>query len=169
MPAPSISKWLDYVYIYIYIYIYILIRLLNKQSSFPKFQTLVKHHCIDCVPWQQKSGGWHLGYFFEVLASLLKGTSFGIRLHSYLTSFGEPPKVVTQVNCFTAHGATWQREQDSPSPQPCCYSSYSGLFHAPWSDLSVCKTDDMSWRTCLGINKCNQVQSFLSDHNPLKQ
>ena len=27
----------------------------------------------------------------------------------------------------------------------------------------------MSWRTCLGINKSNPIQSFLYDHNLLKQ
>ena len=53
-------------------------------------------------------------------------------------------------------------------PQPCCYSSYGRLFHAPCSDLFACRTD-MSWRTCLVINKCNLIRSFLSDHSRLKQ
>ena len=55
-----------------------------------------------------------------------------------------------------APDAAWHREQDSPRPQPCCYSIYSRLFHAPWSDPSACTTDDMPWRTFLVISFWSQ-------------
>ena len=79
-----------------------------------------------------------------------------------ITSFGEPPKVVTWVDCFTTHGATWQREQDSPRPPPCCYSSYSRLFHAPWSDLSACRTDAILrdiWYVTKDVSRYKQMPS----------
>ena len=61
------------------------------------------------------------------------------------------------LHSFTAHDVNWQRKQDSPRPQPCCYSSYSRLFLAPLSDLSACRADDMSRKTCPVVYK--QMQS----------
>ena len=71
-------------------------------------------------------------------------------------------KVVTKLDYFTAHDAAWHREQDSLRPQPCCYSSYSRLFHAPWSDPSACRTDDMPWSMLLVIYK--QTNTIKSNH-----
>ena len=65
-------------------------------------------------------------------------------------------------SCFTTHHATWQREQDSPCPQPCCYLSYSRLFRAPWNDLSACRTDDMPWIMCLVLYKQMQSNPIIS-------
>ena len=68
----------------------------------------------------------------------------------------------TTIARFTTHDATWQREQDSPRPQPFNYSSYSSLFRAPWSDLSAFLTDDMPWRTCLVLYKQMQANTIIS-------
>ena len=86
-----------------------------------------------------------------VQASLLEGT-FGIRLHSYhhqnRTAHALHHVVIqVTVDCFTPHEVTYLRVGRMPS-----FVTY-----------------DMSRRTCLGINKCRPIQSFLSDHNRLKQ
>ena len=57
---------------------------------------------------------------------------------------------------------SWQREEDSPHPQPCCYSSYNKLFHAPWSDRFACTTENMSWRTRLVVYKQMQSNPIIS-------
>ena len=42
------------------------------------------------------------------------------------------------------------------------FSNYNRLFHAPWSDLSACRTDDMSWRTYLVVYKQMQSNPIIS-------